>query len=65
MVECRLTVHQYVDKQDLHGVQRIAHVKGRTDRYKRQSRNCRAELERQEILNIVEYVFAYNGLSHI
>ena len=52
------TVHEDIDKQDLHRIQRIAQPKHRAERDQRQRSRSRAQLERQEVLNVVENRFA-------
>jgi hypothetical protein len=53
----RLTVHQDIDKQYLHGIEWIAQPQHGAECDERERRSRRAKLERQEILNIVEYRF--------
>ena len=54
-----LTVHEDVDKQDLHGVQRVAQPEEGAERDQRQRSARRAQLERQEVLDVVEDGFAW------
>lgn len=63
----RHTVHENVDEQNLHGIKRIAHPEHRTEGDEGQSSASRAELEGQEVLNIMEDGFAWRneGLSAV
>ena len=53
-----LTIHQNVNEQDLHGIEGIAEAKHRAQRDQRQGSRGSAQLERKEVLNVVEYRFA-------
>lgn len=59
------TIHENVDEQNLHGIKRVAHSEHSTEGDEGQSSTSRAELEGQEILNIMEDGFAWGneGLS--
>ena len=52
------TVHEDVDEEDLHRVQRVAKPEERTEGDQRQGRAGGTELERQEVLDVVEDGFA-------
>lgn len=52
------TVHEDVDEEDLHRVQRIAKPEERTEGDQRQGCARGTELEGQEVLNVVEDGFA-------
>lgn len=54
------TVHDDVDEQDLHRVQGIAHTQNGGERDERKSRYRRAELERKEVLNVMEDGLAWD-----
>jgi hypothetical protein len=60
-----LTVHEDVDEQDLHSVERIAQPEHRAQRDERERCRGSAELERQEVLDIMEYRLACNGVSEV
>lgn len=49
-----LTVHEYVDEEDLHCVQGITEAEKGAERNEGESRNCSAELESEEVLNVIE-----------
>ena len=51
------TVHQDVDEENLHCIQRIFKMEHHTECDQSQCCNRRAQLERQEVLNIVKYRF--------
>lgn len=48
------TVHENINKQDLHRVERVTQTKERAERDQRQRARRRAQLEREEVLNIME-----------
>src|SRR6266702_5573535 len=50
-----LTVHKDVDEQDLHRIARIAQPEHCAQRDERERRRRGAELERQDVLDVVEY----------
>ncbi len=58
-----LTVHEDVDKQYLHGVQRVAQPQHSAQCNKRQRSRGRAKLERKEVLDVVEDGLAYPPVS--
>jgi hypothetical protein len=53
------TVHQDIDKKYLHSVERVAEPKQRTKCDESQCSGSCAELERQEVLDIVKDRFAF------
>ena len=53
------TIHQNIDEEDLHCVQRVAEPKERAQRDQGQRRCCRAKLERQKVLDVMEDRFPY------
>src|SRR6266702_1889127 len=58
-----LTVYKDVDEQDLHRSERIAQPKHRAQRAQRERRRRGAELEGQEVLDVVEYRLSCNAVS--
>ncbi len=58
----KLTVHEDVDEEDLHGVQGVAQAEEGGEGDQRQRRTRRAELEGQEVLNVVEDGFAFTHI---
>ena len=56
------TVHEDVDEQDLHGVQRIAQAEECTEGDQRQCSHSCTELERQEVLDVMEDRFPYGDI---
>lgn len=58
----KLTVHEDVDEEDLHGIQGVAQAEESGEGDQRQRRARRAELEREEILDVVEDGFAFTQM---
>jgi hypothetical protein len=58
-----LTVHENIDKQNLHRVERIAHSEHCAERDERERGDGRAQLERQKDLNIIEYMIPCISVS--
>jgi len=52
------TIHEDVDKQDLHRVERVGHSKGCRDGDDREGSDGGGELEDQEVLDVVEDRFS-------
>lgn len=55
----KLTIHEDIDEEDLHGVERIGELKRGAEGDQGESSDRCAQLEGEEILNIVEDRFAW------
>ena len=56
-----LTVHEDIDEQDLHSVERVTQTEHRAQRDERERRSSGTELEGQEVLDVMENRLACNS----
>lgn len=54
-----LTVHNDVDPEYLHGVERVGDAHERSERDQRQCSDGRGQLEAHEVADVVEYALAF------
>ena len=60
----RWAVHEDVDEEDLHGVQGEVQLQERAERDEDESRDTRAELERDKVLDVVKDALALAHGAH-